>query len=246
MDLYAFPPIAAALDAAYTVLTALAAALASVAPGWSAALSVVLATIAVRALLVPLGVRQMRAQLARLRLAPRLAEIQRRFRRNPERLQRETLALYRREGVSPFAGIGPALVQLPIVGLLYGVFVLATINGHANELLAETFLGVALGDSMAVVLGTSFAWPQLAVGVTLLAILGVVAWLSRRQILATSPAPADDRSATMLRVTSSLSFLTVVIAAFVPLAAALYLAISTSWALAERAILRRTLSVRLA
>lgn len=242
MDLFAFPPIAAALDVAHTLLTSLAGALASIAPGWSAALSVVIATLAVRTLLIPLGVRQLRAQLARARLAPLLAGLQKRHRRNPERLQRETLALYRREGVSPLAGIAPALAQAPIVGLLYGVFVLPAVNGHPNALLAESLLGVGLGDSFLVVLGSSAVWPQLLVGLALLVMLAATAWFARRQMLRTMPAPADARAASMARLGASLSFLTVAIGAFVPLAAALYLTVSTAWSVGERAIVRRVLT----
>jgi YidC/Oxa1 family membrane protein insertase len=43
----------------------------------------------------------------------------------------------------------------------------------------------------------------------------------------------------MTGILSWLSFTTVVIASFVPLAAALYLAVSTTWTFAERTILRR-------
>ncbi len=40
---------------------------------------------------------------------------------------------------------------------------------------------------------------------------------------------------------SLLRFLTVVFAAFVPLAATLYLAVSTAWTLGERGLMRRVL-----
>src|SRR5690606_17913703 len=93
VDFTTFPPFALALEAASALLTALSSALAPLVGASSAALAVVLLTLAVRAALVPLGAMQVRAEVQRRRLAPRLAELQRRHKKNPERLQRETLEL---------------------------------------------------------------------------------------------------------------------------------------------------------
>lgn len=237
MDLSAFPPLAAVLDAAHSALLGLADILQPVAGPAAAALAIVLVTLAVRAVLIPLGVVQVRAEIARRRLAPKLAELQKRHRKNPEVLQRKTLELYREEGVSPFAGLWPALAQAPIVSVLYGVAVSPTLNGHPNELLRETLFGAPLGLS----LPGMMASPSLAVLVplALLVVMAVVAWFTRRQTLRMATAsPAVPGVAAL----SWLSFLTVVIAAFVPLAAALYLAVSTTWTFVERTLLRRRLT----
>ncbi len=239
MDFTAFPPLAAILDAAHAALLGLAALLEPLAGSVAAALAVVLVTLAVRAALIPLGVLQVRAEIARRRLAPKLAELQRRWKKNPEKLQTATLRLYRDEGVSPFAGLWPALAQVPIVSVLYGVAVSAQLNGRPNELLTETVLGAPLGLS----LPGMFASPGSAwvVPVVLLAVMGVVAGFTRRQTLrmsAASPA-AENPLAGMTGVLSWLSFSTVLIAAFVPLAATLYLTVSTTWTFIERTLLRR-------
>lgn len=247
MDFTAFPPLAAVLDAAHSALLGLAGILEPLAGSVAAALAIVLVTLAVRAALLPLGVLQVRAEIARRRLAPKLADLQKRFRKNPEALQRRTLELYRSEGVSPFAGIWPALAQVPIVSVLYGVAVSAQLNGHPNELLTETLFGAPLGLSLpALVGGQSAASPTLAVLVPLglLAVMTVVAWFTRRQTLrmsAASPA-AESPLAGMAGPLSWLSFTTVLIAAFVPLAAALYLTVSTTWTFVERTLLRRRLA----
>ncbi|APZ33564.1 hypothetical protein BOH66_04210 [Microbacterium aurum] len=49
--------------------------------------------------------------------------------------------LYRAEGASPLAGCLPLLIQAPVVGLLYSVFLHRMIDGHANELLTQTLAG---------------------------------------------------------------------------------------------------------
>ncbi|MCS5730897.1 YidC/Oxa1 family membrane protein insertase [Herbiconiux moechotypicola] len=258
MNIYDFGPIAAALDGASTVVTALTAWLTPWAGLNAAALAVVLVTIGVRLALVPVGVSQMRAQRMRVRLAPRLVELQKRHRRDPERLQRETMALYAEEKASPLAGCLPLLLQAPVLSLVYGLFVLPVIAGHPNALLGETLFGAPLGTSFvnAVVGGGDL--PGVIAGIVLLALLTAVALLSRRLSMrlappaAAAPAPAPAASglagapalptASLTRALSWAPLITVVFAAFVPLAASLYLAVTTSWTLAERTVLAAVIS----
>ncbi|MFG1875621.1 YidC/Oxa1 family membrane protein insertase [Sphaerisporangium sp. NPDC049003] len=120
-----------------------------------AAFAIVLFTLAVRLLLLPLSVRQAKAQKARLRLAPQVEALRKRFARDPERLMRETSKLYAAGGTSMFAGIMPGLAQAPFLMITYRVFVSATIAGHPNLLLAQSALGVPLGEHFAAVLAGS-------------------------------------------------------------------------------------------
>jgi len=239
MDFSAFPPFAAVLDAAHSLLLGLAALLAPLTGPAAAAAAILLVTLVVRAALIPLGVLQVRAETARRRLAPRIADLQRRYRKNPETLQRKTLELYRDAGVSPFAGLLPALAQVPVVSVLYGIAVSPTLNGHPNELLVETLFGAPLGQAFPAMLATPSA--ALLVPVALFAIMAVVAWFTRQQTLrlaATAPA-AEGPLANATGILSWLSFATALIALFVPLAAVLYLTVSGAWTFVERTILRR-------
>jgi YidC/Oxa1 family membrane protein insertase len=250
MDFYSVPPVAVALDGAYSLVTWLAAALTPLAGTASAALAVVLVTMAVRSLLLPVGVSQVRAESTRRRLAPMLQELRRRHAKNPELLQRATMRLYADEKASPFAGCLPTLLQAPVLSLLYGLFVLPTVGGHVNALLQAELLGVPLGTSLfslltsGVLSGGALALQSL-VFVTLLACIGGVAWASGRMALRAqqiSEVPEQLRSLTS--VLSWLPFLTVVFAAVVPLAATLYLTVTTAWTLVERTVLRRVLDPR--
>lgn len=94
-------------------LTRLSDLLTPLAGASAAALAVMLVTLLVRALLIPVGISQAKAEQTRARLAPKLRELQRRHKKNPERLQKETMALYRAENTSPFAGMLPVLAQAP-------------------------------------------------------------------------------------------------------------------------------------
>ncbi|KRC62036.1 preprotein translocase YidC [Agromyces sp. Root81] len=258
MDLYAFPPIAGLLDGAHAVLMALAGLLEPVIGIASAAAAVVLVTLLVRAALIPVGVSQARAEQTRSRLAPKLAALQQKHRKNPERLQRETMKLYGDEGTTPFAGCLPMLVQAPIVGVIYALFILPTIAGHPNALLEQTFFGVPLGSSLAgqIAAGTLTPGAMLVFGVVIAGI-AVVGELTRRAFTppqagstssrADAPSPAALPGAPVnplagpgaARLLGAMQFITAVIAIFVPLAAALYLFVTVAWTLGQRVLLRR-------
>jgi len=240
LDIYAFPPIAAILDAAYGALTALSAALEPLAGTAASAAAVILVTLLIRALLIPVGISQAKAEQTRARLAPKLREIQKRHKKNPERLQRETMQLYKDENTSPFAGCLPVLLQAPVVGILYTLFLRTDIAGHANDLLTHDLFGASLGTSLVHMLFAGpFSLPTLLVYLALIAIMIAVAEVTRRVF---RPVPVDDSplsSPGMLRIMNALHYLTAVFAIFVPLAASLYLTVTVAWTLVQRMILRR-------
>lgn len=263
MDLYAFPPIAALLDGAHALLMGLADLLDPLIGVSSAAAAIVLVTLLVRAALVPVGISQAKAERTRARLAPKLAELRRKHGADPERLQRETMALYSAEGASPLAACLPMLVQAPIVGIIYALFILPTIAGHPNELLGHTLFGVPLGSSLAGELAAGALTPgTLAVFASVVVAIALVGEVTRRvfqpQVPDAQPtapttpssartgggAAAPDAAALlgtagMQRALGLLQFLTAVIAVFVPLAAALYLLVTVAWTLGQRRLLRR-------
>ncbi|SFR84735.1 YidC/Oxa1 family membrane protein insertase [Agromyces sp. CF514] len=261
MDLYAFPPIAAVLDGAYALLMGLSDLLQPLAGASSAAFAIVLVTLAVRAALIPVGIAQAKAERTRARLAPRLAELQRTHQDNPERLQREMMALYAEEGTTPFAGCLPMLVQIPVVSVIYALFILPVIAGHPNELLTHTLFGVPLGSSLAGSIAAGTVTPAtiavFGAVVLLIALVGEVTRRAFRPVAAAGAASAPTGSGTadvagttgspaqvpgiagMQHVLGLLQFVTAVVAMFVPLAAGIYLLVTVAWTLGQRLVLRR-------
>ncbi|MEL4319685.1 membrane protein insertase YidC [Leifsonia sp. YIM 134122] len=267
MNLYDFGPIAAILDSAYRLLLGFASFIEPFAGELSAAIAIVTLTLLIRSVLIPVGRSQVRAEFSRRRLAPQLSELQRRYKGKPEVLQRKMMELYAAEKTSPFAGILPALAQAPVLSLLYGLFVLAVINGHTNALLGMHLFGVPLGTSLVAFLGAGMPPVGLIVFASLLLAIAATAWMSRRHALkiatenppippvpgttgrvgggtAASATPMPTPPAWLPSALSWLPFITVVFALFVPLAATLYLAVTTAWTLIERAWLRRALAPR--
>lgn len=242
MNPFDWTPIAAVLEAASGVLSTLVSALDPVADSASAALAIVLVTLAVRAALIPLGRSQMRAELARRRLAPRIRELQKRYRSRPQVLQTKTLELYREEGTHPLAGVWTVLVQLPIVSVLYAVLTRPTIAGHANALLGAHLGGIPLGTSLLGALGSGPAAPAILTAAILLGALVATATVARRQSIRL--ANLDGSATGLTRALASLSYLGVAFALIAPLGAALYITVTTAWTLVERSVLRRMLVPR--
>ncbi|AYG02097.1 YidC/Oxa1 family membrane protein insertase [Gryllotalpicola protaetiae] len=237
-------PFAAVLDAAYHGVLTLVGALAPIAGGSAAALAVVLLTLAVRTALIPVGVSTVRATLARSRLTPQLAELRKRHAKNPQRLQAATLELYRRERVSPFAGILPLLLQAPVLSIVYSLFLHQSIAGHANALLDHALFGAALKTSFIAALGAGDAG-ALVVGGVLLVLLATAVAVQRKVLQASAPRPVEEptgATAVAARASSYLAFVTVVFAAFAPLAAGLYLLTTTVWTAAERSVVTALLT----
>jgi YidC/Oxa1 family membrane protein insertase len=214
---------------------------------------------AVRLLLMPLSLRALRGQAAQARLAPQLVALRQRYGKQPERLQREMAALYKREGTSMFAGFAPLLLQWPFLSVMYLLFRSPTVGGTANTLLTHDLFGVPLGAHWLSGAGPlSLASTQGVVFVGLFALLAGLCWLSARlgrlmtaQATGISPAPgaaaagaagaagaaaAAGRPGLLVR---ALPYLTVVIAAFAPLAAGIYLLTTLAWSLAERMLYSR-------
>jgi YidC/Oxa1 family membrane protein insertase len=254
MSLFNSGPLASLLDLLYSVVVSLGDALGPfLGPflgGGASAAAIVVLTMAVRTALIPLAVRQVRAELTRRRLAPLLAELNRTHAKNPERLRTELAALYARESASPFAGILPALAQAPVISLIYALFVHPSINGHINALLTDTLFGIPLGNT----LFSAFSLQHALVFGSILLVLAGIAQASRvvaRRFEARQPASVTAATASpatlapsagLVRALSFAPFISVVFAAFAPLAAAIYLAVSTVWTLVERSVLRRRLA----
>ncbi|MFD0883832.1 YidC/Oxa1 family membrane protein insertase [Streptosporangium algeriense] len=208
-------------------------------PLGSAALAIVIFTVCVRLLILPLGVMQARSARAQAVLAPKLAGLRQRHAKDPARLYQETTALYAAEGVSPFGGVLPGLAQLPILMVVYQVFVSSTIAGHANALLTHGLFGVQLGQHFAgVVAGFGLiSGPTLVFACLFLLLLAVATVTSRR--MRSAAVPQGPGSGALRRVMPLLPFGTVLVAAVLPLSAGIYLLVTTAWTAAERAVLYR-------
>src|SRR3954451_20907850 len=82
-------------------------------------LSIIGLTLFVRALLIPLFVKQIKSSRNMQLIQPKVKELQKKYGHDRERLAQETMKLYRESGTNPFASCLPILIQMPIFLALF-------------------------------------------------------------------------------------------------------------------------------
>ena len=94
------------------------------------ALSIIVLTIAITAMLLPLTLRQLKSAKAMLALQPELAEIRKRYPQDLKAQREANQELYKQYGISSAASYLPLLIQLPIFIGLYSA--LNIVLNHAS------------------------------------------------------------------------------------------------------------------
>ena len=84
-------------------------------------IAIILLTVVVKAVLYPLSAAGYRSMANMRRVAPAMKKIQERYANDREKLSREMMALYKKEGANPLGGCLPMLLPMPIFIALYWV-----------------------------------------------------------------------------------------------------------------------------
>jgi len=98
------------------------------------ALSIIGLTLVIRAALIPLFVKQIKASRNMQLIQPKVKELQKKYGHDRERLAQETMKLYKESGTNPFASCLPILLQMPIF------FALFRLLNHASNGVAKGVL----------------------------------------------------------------------------------------------------------
>jgi len=81
--------------------------------------AIIALSLLVYVVLFPLSMKQMRSMKQMQALQPLIESLRTTYKDNPQRLNKETLELYKKHKVNPFSGCLPMLLQLPIFFSLY-------------------------------------------------------------------------------------------------------------------------------
>lgn len=81
--------------------------------------AIILLTIITKVLFFPLTLKSMTSMRAMQTLQPQINALRSKYKSDPQRLQRETMELYRANKVNPLGGCLPMVVQIPIFYALY-------------------------------------------------------------------------------------------------------------------------------
>lgn len=103
--------------------------------GWS----ILVVTFIVRLVIFPLSWKQQKSSLAMTKLQPKIAKLRKKYEKDPQKLQVETMKMFQENNVNPMAGCLPMFVQLPILLAFYQAIMR---NDHIAE---SSFLYMKLG-----------------------------------------------------------------------------------------------------
>ena len=181
-------------------------------------LSVMVLTIAIRAVLFPVFGWQLRTsrriQAEQRLVAPQLQELRKKYKKEPQRLSQEMNALYKEHGISPFSsltGCIPALVQMPVlIGLYQSIRYFTTPGILANS--DKGFLwihDVTLSAQAACCNGHNglaglLTQPQLLI---LPLIAGLFTFAQSRMMMPPARPDMSDQERSMQGVTKQMSFI---------------------------------------
>ena len=98
-------------------------------------LAIIVLTIIVRLVMLPLTIKQFKSMDGMKRIQPEIMALREKFKGDPQRLNAETMELYKKHKVNPFSGCLPILVQIPIFFALYKTLLVSV------ELKGAPFIG---------------------------------------------------------------------------------------------------------
>jgi len=126
----------------------------------------------VRVVLWPLNQKAMRSQLKNMAAAPLMEDIKRKYKDDPQKMQQETIKLYKEQGINPLAGCVPLLIPWPMLIALFFVF------QNTIQLRGQSFMWLA---------DLSAPDPFYILPVFLAVSLFIVQWISMRATAAANP-----------------------------------------------------------
>ena len=127
--------------------------------GWTWVLAIIGLTVTVRALLIPLFVKQIKSSRNMQLLQPQIKELQKKYGHDRERLTQEQMKLWKETGTNPFASCLPLILQMPVFFALFRVIDQAAKLGakgkrgfltseNAEQLKEAAFAGAKIADTL--------------------------------------------------------------------------------------------------
>lgn len=180
------------------------------ADGLTWVLSIAGLVVVVRALLIPLFVRQIKSQRAMLEIGPEMKKIQDKYKGKKdqfsrEAMVRETQAMYKKHGTNPYAACIPMLVQVPIFFSLYTVLVTASQSGAgvgflgqelANDFGQAEFFGAPLHMSLSEAFAAGGPWEVYVLAPLMVVLMTASQFITQKQIMSKNMSDAAKASPT--------------------------------------------------
>ncbi len=156
-------------------------------------IAIILLTVVSKILFYPLTVKSMRSMKAMQTLQPQVNALRSKYKNDPQRLQKETMELYRKYGANPLGGCLPMLAQVPIFYALYLALSVSVDLQNAAFLCVGRFFGVDLWICDLAAQDPTYVLPIL---------MGVTMFVQQKM----TPTAGDPRQAKMMLIIMPVMF----------------------------------------
>ena len=218
-------------------------------------LSIVGLVLVVRALLIPIFVRQIKSQRRMLEVAPQLKKIQDKYKGKKdqfsrEAMSRETMAMYKKTGTNPLSSCLPLLLQMPIFFGLFSVLQNAQHEGIGVGLLTKSLShsfgeSVFLGAPLKLAISTADGNIAVIVIASIMVVLMTSSqFITQLQIMSKNQSP-ETKASPMYKQQRMLLYVLPLVFAFsgftFPLGVMFYWLVSNFWTMAQQFIVIRNM-----
>ena len=106
--------------------------------GWA----IVIFTILIRMVMLPLDIKNRKGMIKMQQMQPKIAELQRKYGNDQQKMQQKQMQLFKEEHYSPFSGCLPLLITWPIFIIMFNAM-----RGVANEQMVSQLLSYIAGET---------------------------------------------------------------------------------------------------
>jgi YidC/Oxa1 family membrane protein insertase len=227
--------------------------------GWAWGLTIVILVMLMRALMVPLFVKQVKSQRKMQAHMPQLQELRKRYKNDKQRLNEETMKFYKENGINPLGGCLPLIAQLPLFwALFYNLRAISewqpgqkpkyglTVPVVESALHAHIF-GVSLADKFLFPIHGE-TWSQRIVILLFVAISASTTYLtvrqsSKRGMMQQGPVDPDNPAANMQKYMMYIAPFFALTGLYWQFGLVIYWVTTNIWTLGQQHILFRNLPV---
>ena len=162
-------------------------------------LAIIALTIIVNVVMYPFTMKQLKATQAMQSLQPKIAELQKKYGKDRQKLAQEQMRLYKESGMNPAGCLLPMLVQMPIWIALYQSIIRVLAWTPEDFLSLSQYLYSWPIVYSILPLGNKFLWFNLATPDTFLAILVAGSmWLQQKMSMPTTTDPRQQAQSKMM------------------------------------------------
>lgn len=161
--------------------------------------TIIVLTIIIRAALYPLTAKQLKSSKSMQELQPKIAELQKKYGKDRQKLASEQMKLYKESGMNPAGCMLPMLIQMPIWIALYQSIIMVLAAAPEGLLNLSRYLYAWPTVFSVLPLNNSFLWLDLATPDTLLALLvGGTMWVQQKMVTPVTADPSQQSQTRMM------------------------------------------------